>query len=144
MNNHNTVMHDFRRSLISSGNFSNSESPNINSFLERALSLSNCYDRGVGYFSSGWLSIAASGLTAFAANGGRARWVTSPILSEADWAALYSGDQAKVDETLKMSLGKAIQDLEHTLQHDTLTALSWMIADGILDFRLAVPREKMC
>ena len=143
MNNENTLMHDFRRYLISSGNFTNSESPNINSFLERALSLSICYDRGVGYFSSGWLSIAASGVAAFAANGGRARWVTSPILSEADWTALYSGDQAKVDETLKKSLEKAIQELEHTLQHDTLTALSWMIADGILDFRLAVPREKL-
>lgn len=101
------------------------------------------YNRGVGYFSSGWLRLAAKGMAAFAAHGGRARWVTSPILSESDWEALYSGEQAKVDETLMASLVHSIKDLENTLQHDTLTALSWMVADGILDFRLAVPREKL-
>lgn len=82
-------------------------------------------------------------MAAFAKNAGRARWVTSPILSESDWGALYSGEQAKVDNLLKEALGKAIIDLELALQHDTLIALSWMIADGILDFRLAVPREKL-
>jgi DNA phosphorothioation system restriction enzyme len=112
-------------------------------FFDPLLTVVSSYDRGVGYFSSGWLRMAASGMTAFAANGGRARWVTSPILSDSDWEALYSGEQAKVDETLKASLAQSIQDLEQTLQHDTLTALSWMIADGILDFRLAVPREKL-
>jgi DNA phosphorothioation system restriction enzyme len=82
-------------------------------------------------------------MSTFAASGGRARWVTSPILSETDWAALYSGEQAKEDAVLKASLAQSIKNLEHTLQYDTLTALSWMIADGILDFRLAVPREKL-
>jgi len=112
-------------------------------FFGRSLEVSISYDRGVGYFSSGWLRMAASDMAAFAANGGRARWVTSPILSESDWEAMYSGEQAKVDATLKASLSQTIQDLEHTLQHDTLTALSWMVADGILDFLLAVPRRKL-
>lgn len=112
-------------------------------FMTDAISRSMRYDRGVGFFSSGWLRVAASGMSTFAASGGRARWVTSPILSETDWAALYSGEQAKEDAVLKASLAQSIKNLEHTLQYDTLTALSWMIADGILDFRLAVPREKL-
>jgi DNA phosphorothioation system restriction enzyme len=112
-------------------------------FFDRALRVSISYNRGVGYFSSGWLRIAAAGMAAFAAHGGRARWVTSPILSESDWEALYSGEEAKVNETLKASLAQSVQDLERTLQHDTLSALSWMVADGILNFRLAVPREKL-
>lgn len=87
--------------------------------------------------------MASDGMVSFASNGGRARWVTSPILSESDWEALYSGEQAKVDEVLMASLACSIADLEQTLQNDTLRALSWMVADGILDFRLAVPREKL-
>ncbi len=127
----------------SSRGFESSSDSITAAFFGPALSDSLLYDRGVGYFSSGWLRLAATGMAAFAANGGRARWVTSPILSESDWEALYSGEQAKEDAVLKASLAQSIRDLEHTLQHDTLTALSWMIADGILEFRLAVPREKL-
>ena len=87
--------------------------------------------------------MAASGMATFATNGGRARWVTSPILAESDWDALFSGEHAKVDAALKASLARTITNLQDTLQHDTLTALSWMVADGILDFRLAVPRQKL-
>lgn len=132
------------RNSIGSSQSIDSTSANLYcDFFGRSLGVSISYNRGVGYFSSGWLRMASSGMAAFAANGGRARWVTSPILSASDWEALYSGEQAKVDETLKASLAQSIHDLEHTLQHDTLTALSWMIADGILDFRLAVPRQKL-
>jgi hypothetical protein len=55
------------------------------------------YDRGVGFFSAAWLRIAAEGMVAFAHNSGRARWVTSPILSEEDWQALQLGEAARHD-----------------------------------------------
>lgn len=35
-----------------------------------------------------WLRVAAEGMAAFVRNSDRARWVTSPILSEEDWQAL--------------------------------------------------------
>jgi len=60
----------------------------IADFFVPTLGVSVCYDRGVGFFSAGWLRVAAEGMAAFARNSGRARWVTSPILSEADWQAL--------------------------------------------------------
>ena len=41
-------------------------------FYAPALSVSVRYDRGVGFFSSGWLRVAAQGLLPFAANGGQA------------------------------------------------------------------------
>lgn len=101
------------------------------------------YDRGVGYFSSGWFRIAAQGMAGFAANGGRARWVTSPILDPADWEALQTGDAARTDPLLYVRLQAALQDMEKTLAGDTLSALAWMVADGVLDFKLAVPRAKL-
>lgn len=66
-------------------------------FFTPLLSNALRYDRGVGFFSSGWLRINASGMVAFAGNHGRARWVTSPILDEADWEALQAGDTARSD-----------------------------------------------
>ena len=60
----------------------------IADFFVPALGASVRYDRGVGFFSAGWLRVAAEGMAAFAHNSGRARWVTSPILNEEDWQAL--------------------------------------------------------
>jgi hypothetical protein len=57
-------------------------------FYVPALSVSARYNRGVGFFSSGWLRVVAQGMINFAANGGRARFITSPILDKADWEAL--------------------------------------------------------
>jgi superfamily II DNA or RNA helicase len=101
------------------------------------------YDRGVGYFSSGWLQENAKGMVEFAGKGGRARWITSPNLSESDWESLRKGEQARRDEMLRETLGQNIDDLEQSLNQDTLSALAWMVADGILDFRLALPHEKL-
>lgn len=108
-------------------------------FFHPLLATATRYDRGVGYFSSGWLRINATGMAAFAANGGQARWITSPILDHHDWEALLSGVRARRDEVLRSALAHAITDLVATLAADTLSALAWMVADNILDFRLAVP-----
>lgn len=112
-------------------------------FFIPVLSRSIRYDRGVGFFSAGWLQMAASGMVVFARNSGRARWVTSPILSEADWQALQLGTVARVNEVLQRSLDAGLDNLEEALTEDTLSALAWLVADGILDFRLALPRNKL-
>jgi hypothetical protein len=115
----------------------------IRDFFNPALAASIRYDRGVGFFSAAWLRLAAQGMTTFAANGGYARWVTSPILSEDDWHALQEGSAARQDETLRLAMEANIQDLRKMLQEETLSALAWLVADGILDFKLALPRNKL-
>jgi hypothetical protein len=115
----------------------------IADFFIPALTQSIRYDRGVGYFSSGWLRIAAKGMVQFAANGGHARWVTSPILDAADWEALQTGDAARMDHELRAILDRQVSDLASTLERDTLAALAWMVADNILDFKIALPRNKL-
>lgn len=112
-------------------------------FFEPLLFNSISYDRGVGFFSSGWLRINTKGMIAFANNGGRARWVTSPILEEADWAALQDGHAARTDKALFDLLGNNILNLAQTLEQDTLSAFAWMVADEILTFKLALPHEKL-
>lgn len=115
----------------------------VEDFFVPALSCSVKYDRGVGYFSSGWLRENARGMVSFAANGGIARWVTSPILSERDWEALQSGDAARNNPVLLEALAKNIEDLGQSLETDTLAALAWMVADNILQFKLALPFRKL-
>ena len=96
----------------------------IEDFFVPVLARATRYDRGVGFFSSGWLRMTARGMVKFAANGGRARWVTSPILSEADWEALQAGQAARDDSVLRAALTRNIDDLAQMLAKETLSALA--------------------
>jgi superfamily II DNA or RNA helicase len=115
----------------------------INDFFVPVLSRAVRYDRGVGFFSSSWINLAAEGLLDFARNQGRARWIASPILDPADWEALLTGDQARKDAIMRVSLFRTIDQLADDLKADTRSALAWMVADGILEFRLAVLQNKL-
>ena len=101
------------------------------------------YLRGVGFFTSGWLRLAAQGMAALIAKGGYARVVVSPILEEADWEALKTGETARTDAILRDALSRNVDVLAKTLEHDTRNALAWMVADGALEFRFALPPDRM-
>ena len=111
----------------------------IRQFYVPALSSSVTYDRGVGFFSSKWLELAAEGLARLAGNGGSARIVASPILEAGDWEAIKKGNAAQTDPVLYELLKRTVQSLESQLKDETLSAIAWMIADGLLHIRLAVP-----
>lgn len=115
----------------------------IQDFFIPALDRSIKYDRGVGYFSSGWFRIAAKGMARFSENGGHARWVTSPILDEDDWKAMLKGEEAIQDILLYEILKKNINELVNSLEEDTLSAIAWMIADRTIEFKLALPRNNL-
>ncbi|OQY37008.1 MAG: hypothetical protein B6243_01745 [Anaerolineaceae bacterium 4572_5.2] len=115
----------------------------IAGFFVPVLARAVRYDRGVGFFSSGWIRLAAKGLIGLVDNQGKARWITSPILSEDDWQALWAGNQAREDIILRATLFRNIDTLAEDLERNTLSALAWMVADEILDFRLALPLNKL-
>lgn len=105
------------------------------------LAESRQYWRGVGFFTSGWLKAACKGIVELVNSGGIARVVTSPIIQKNDWEALQAGDTAKRDAVLRDILRGHVKDLSLALSQDTLNALAWMIADEVLEFRFAVPRD---
>ncbi len=113
----------------------------VNDLIVPLLSHSVEYCRGVGYFSSGWLKVAAAGLVALIERGGRAQLIMSPIMSETDWDAIVLGQKARDDHALRQLLEAAIGDLQGSLETHTLNAFAWMLADELLDIRFAVPRE---
>jgi superfamily II DNA or RNA helicase len=111
----------------------------IDVFFKPLLKNSCLYYRGVGYFSSSWIEYNSEGLIDFANNDGKIRWITSPILNEADWEALKIGEQAKSDLLLKKKLEESVADFAKSLKKETLIALAWMIADGIVEIKMALP-----
>lgn len=108
-------------------------------FFIPLLSHAISYDRGVGYFSSDWLRVNAQGLAELAMRGGRARWVTSPLLSQED-IEIFS-KIAELDEAPQYlsSLMQTVDELRTALENDTRNTMAWMVADGLLEFRFAVP-----
>jgi superfamily II DNA or RNA helicase len=101
------------------------------------------YKRAVGYFSSNWFEAAAAGITKFADNGGTAKWVISPKLTEDDWKAIENGDAAKRDESLYRKMGSLAEGLEQNLKQNTRNTIAWLIADGLLQIRIAIPDESL-
>jgi superfamily II DNA or RNA helicase len=115
----------------------------IQDFYVPILSESVEYKRGAGYFTTNWLQSAARGITELAANGGTAKWITSPILDERDWEAIKTGNEAKRDRVLRASLSETVDELETALDDDTRNAIAWMIADGLLELKIAVPEPSL-
>ncbi|WP_139559688.1 DEAD/DEAH box helicase family protein [Methylotetracoccus oryzae] len=120
-----------------------SSSDLVRDFFAPALSSSVRYDRGVGFFSSGWLRANALGMAGFAEGGGRARWITSPVLDPDDWDALLRGDEASREPILRQALLRNLPDILIDIESNTLNALAWMVADRILEFRLALPANEL-
>lgn len=101
---------------------------------------SSSYIRGVGFFTSGWVSVAAQGIARFAEAGGRARFVVSPIMSPHDVEALALGTRARYDRVLHEVLSRSLTSLVDDMTSQTLNALAWLVADEVLDFRIAIPK----
>lgn len=113
----------------------------ITEFYTPSLKAASEYKRAVGYFTSSWFEMAAEGLAAFANHGGRAKWVISPMLSENDWDAITRGDSGKRNDIMYQKLGALVADLETDLQRDTTNTIAWLIADGILEIKIALAEE---
>lgn len=112
-------------------------------FFLPALSNSMTYDRGVGYFTSGWIRNNLEGIEKFIDNGGKARWIISPNLQEDDIEAFVLGEEAKTSEILYQALVGEILRAKEEQKIDTFSKLAWLIADEIITFKIAVPRHKL-
>ncbi|CAD7766673.1 MAG: Type III restriction enzyme, res subunit [Candidatus Argoarchaeum ethanivorans] len=121
--------------------YDSSEHSIVDDLLVPLLESSVSYIRGVGYFTSGWLRNASKGIVQLVENGGKVNFVVSPLLEKSDWQALKVGERAKTEETLKSILSQSIQNLSKSLEYNTRNALSWMVADGVLEFKFAIPKS---
>ena len=95
------------------------------------------YDRLTGYFSASALALAARGVEGLVANGGRMRMVVGCTLDPAEVDAIAQGEaiKAQVEQHL---LAAPLLPVDQGMA-DALALLAWLVAEGRLDVRVAVP-----
>lgn len=103
------------------------------------------FDRGVGFFTTGWISHNIEGMSDFASRGGKIRLITSPILSNDDTDAIINSENNDTDvyKKFEMALFDNVKTLEKEMKEDILNAFSWMLYDGIIDMKFAIPCKKL-
>lgn len=122
-----------------------SEDNLINELYTPCLKWAERFDRGVGYFTTGWLTYNVAGLSDFASRGGKMRLITSPILSTQDTDAIIGADNQDGSAFLRLeaALLDNVETLKQEMEADILNAFSWMLYDGIIDMRFAIPCQKL-
>lgn len=101
------------------------------------LKEANLYKRAVGYFSSSVLIEISNGIMGLVKNGGKIRIITSPNLSQDDLDAIRLG-YAERESVISRALEREMKKPENPFQAERLNILANLIADGILDIRIAV------
>ena len=97
----------------------------LEDFYIPALRASVRYDRAVGYFSAGMLSIAAQGLATFIENDGFMRLIIGGELDEADFRAIEDGYTIrKVSKLIGDHILRTIDGIEDALFQRRLEALA--------------------
>jgi len=97
------------------------------------------YDRAAGYFCSSVFPVLLRGLSDFVARGGKIRLVASPELTPDDVQQIEQGYAAR-DFVIDQRLSDALNDLSAT-DPGAYGRLAWLIANGHMDIRLAIPRR---
>lgn len=116
----------------------------IKEFFIPVLRQSKSYDAAVGYFTTSWIRDAAEGIASLAANDGRCRWIISPNITEKDWELLSTAtDKNNKQSYVDSFIEKDSELLIKQLEENTRNTIAWMIADGILEFRIAIPKNKL-
>jgi superfamily II DNA or RNA helicase len=116
----------------------------LDDFYLPALTASLRYDRAVGFFSATMLSYASQGIAALAARGGRMRLIFAGELEADEAEAIDDGyARKKMSNRLGQAYIEAIDNLGDALVYRRLETLSWMIASGLLDIRVALKSRGM-
>lgn len=102
------------------------------------------YDRAVGFLTTGWLKNNLFGMSNFASRGGKIRLIVSPIISNADYDAIISAsDDSVAFERLQIAIKENVTSLAIEMGKNLYNAFAWMIHDGIIDIKFAVPTGKL-
>lgn len=104
------------------------------------LSCAKTYKRAVGFFSSSALIEISKGISALAQNGGTIQLVASPYLSDQDVDAIRKGYEQR-DSVVKKAIRREMHDGVTEYEQSRLNLLANLIADGILDIKIAFTED---
>ena len=114
----------------------------VQDFYIPLLKEADSYKRAVGFFSSTALIEISKGIGSMAERGGHIKIVASPYLSDEDLAAIKNGYEER-EKIIEGALLRSLSD-EHSDYYSMqrLNLLASLIADGILDIRIAYTEDK--
>jgi len=110
-------------------------------FFVPALSRARLYLRATGYFSGDVLALAARGLDALIARGGRMQLLVGCTLSEQDVEDIKKGYDVR-EAVTRSSINRIPLTHESPQARRNIGYLAWMIAHGFLDVKIAVPLDE--
>ena len=107
----------------------------VQEFYLPVLKESVLYKRAVGFFSSTALIELSKGIAGLIKNGGKIRFIVSPLLSEEDIGAIQHGYDARkiVDEALL----REFQEPQTPSEEERLNWLAYLIASSRLEIKVA-------
>lgn len=114
----------------------------VQDFYIPLLENAKSYKRAVGFFSSTSLVEISKGIAELVKRGGKIQIIASPYLSEEDIEAIKKGYSNR-DEIIEKALLNQLFD-EHIDYYsmERLNLLANLIADGVLDIRIAYTEDK--
>lgn len=111
----------------------------IQTFFIPVLKLSKKYDRSVAFFDSRALYEMTAGISGLVENGGHIRYIISPNnLAQDDINAIKQGYKTR-EEIASEKILPVIAEMTAPFQEERLNMLSHLIAEGILDIKVAIP-----
>lgn len=110
----------------------------LESFYLPVLENAAKYDRIAGFFSSSSLAIASKGIAGLIKNKGKMRLIACPKLSEDDIKIINEVVHNK-EGFLEKNLIDGINNIEDSFQNDHVKALGWMLVQGLLEIKIAIP-----
>ena len=117
--------------------YSHEDGDLVGRFYNPALSCAVEYCRTTGYFTADALALAGCGLAGLFANEGRMRLIVGCTLSPSEQEAIAEGYDLCEELERELSAADLTPPDEHARQG--LELLAWMVANGYLDVKVAVP-----
>lgn len=113
----------------------------LDDFYIPTLKQSSEYLRLAGFFSSTSLAIAARGILGFIRNGGNMKLIVSARLKKEDLDIILDSSQC-LENIIEHRFLQELNQLEEEFVRDHVSALGWMVANGILKIKVAVPNNE--
>ena len=107
----------------------------VREFYIPILKQSVLYKRAVGFFSSTALVELSKGIAGLIRNGGKIKFIVSPLLSEEDIDAIQRGYEARV--IIEHALLREITEPKTTSDRERLNWLATLIASGAMEIKVA-------
>lgn len=113
----------------------------VNGFYIPVLSNSVEYYRMSGYFSSSSLAISARGIADFIIHGGKMKLLCNAQLTKEDYEIIENTNQDSVEYIERLFI-EDLHNIEDQFIKNHVEALGWMLNNGFLEIKIAIPNDK--